>query len=118
VTDNAQTPAHREARLRTEHADRYPGCPAGEWLPASIAAAYVLGHREVLLGPARAHAERALNPKDWEFRGENRFATTDRNQRRRFTDRHVSGPYAAVTQVPGPADDDLLSDPGSADSAD
>jgi hypothetical protein len=118
VTDDAQRHAHREARLRTEHADRYPGCPAGEWLPASIAAAYVLGHREVLLGAARARAERALNPKDWEFRGENRFATNDRTQRRRFTDRHPSGPYAAVTQIPGQPDDDLPPDSGSTDSAD
>jgi hypothetical protein len=115
VTDHAQTHAHREARLRAEHADRYPGCPAGEWLPASIAAAYVLGHREVLLGPAQARAERALNPKDWEFRGENRFATADGTQRRRFSDRHISGPYAAVTQIP--ADDDLPH-PRSADSGD
>jgi hypothetical protein len=118
VTDDAQTHVHREARLRPEYADLYPGCPAGEWIAASIAAAYVLGHREVLLGSARAHAERALNPKDWEFRGENRFATADRSQRRRFTDRHPSGPYAAVTQIPGPADDDFLPDPGSVPSPD
>ena len=110
MTDHAPTPAHREARLRTEHAHRYPGCPAGEWLPASIAAAYVLGHREVLLGPAQARAERALKPEEWEFRGENRFATTDRAQRRRFTDRHTSGAYAVVTQP----DDDLPAEPGSA----
>ena len=82
MTDQAPTQAQREARLRTEHAHRYPGCPAGEWLPASIAAAYVLGHREVLLGPAQARAERALKPGEWEFRGENRFATTDLAQRR------------------------------------
>src|SRR4026209_1142582 len=66
----AAAPPPREARLRPEHAPRYPGCPAGEWLPASIAAAYVLGHREVLLGPAQARAERALHPEEWEFRGE------------------------------------------------
>ena len=89
MTDHAPTHAHREARLRAEHAHRYPGCPAGEWLPASIAAAYVLGHREVLLGPAQARAERALHPEEWEFRGESGFATTDRAQRRRFTDRHT-----------------------------
>jgi hypothetical protein len=118
VTDHAQTHVHREARLRSEHADRYPGCPANEWLPASIAAAYVLGHREVVLGPARAHAERALNPRDWEFRGENRFASADRTQRRRFTDRHPSGPYAAVTQIPGQGDEDLLPGPGSVVSPD
>jgi hypothetical protein len=109
VTDHPPTQAHREARLRTEHAQCYPGCPAGEWLPASIAAAYVLGHREVLLGPAQARAERALKPEEWEFRGENCFATTDRAQRRRFTDRHTSGAYAVVTQ----ADDALLAEPGS-----
>jgi hypothetical protein len=114
VTDHAPTQAHREARLRTEHAHRYPGCPAGEWLPASIAAAYVLGHREVLLGPAQARAERALKPEEWEFRGENRFATTDRAQRRRFTDRHTSGAYAVVTQ----ADDDLLAEPGGTGPSD
>ncbi len=118
MTDHAQTQAHREARLRAEHAERYPGCPAGEWLPASIAAAYVLGHREVLLGPAEARVERALNPKDWEFRGENPFATADRTQRRRFTDRHTSGAYAVVTQVPGQPDDDLLPGAGGLDPAD
>jgi hypothetical protein len=105
---------HREARLHAEHADRYPGCPAGEWLPASIAAAYVLGHREVLMSPAQARADRALKPEDWEFRGENQFAITDRTQRRRFTDRHTSGPYAVVTQVPGQPDDGLPADSGSA----
>jgi hypothetical protein len=108
VTEHAPTPAHREARLRPGHADRHPGCPAGEWLPASIAAAYVLAHREVLMGSAQACAERALNPENWEFRGENRFATRDRGQRRRFTDRHTSGPYAVVTQLPGQPDVDLL----------
>ena len=108
---------HREARLRAEHADRYPGCPTGEWLPASIAAAYVMGHREVQVGPAQARADRALSPEDWEFRGENSFATTDRSQRRRFTDRHPSGPYAVVTQIPGQPDDGLLPDSGSATPA-
>ena len=117
MTDDSQTHAHREARLRPEHADRYPGCPAGEWLPASIAAAYVLGHREVLLGPAKARANRALNAEDWEFRGENRFVTTDRTQRRRFSDRHAGDPYTFVTQVLGrPAD--VLPHSGSAVSAD
>ena len=109
MTDHAATQAYREARLRTEHAHRYPGCPAGEWLPASIAAAYVLGHREVLLGPAQARAERALKPEEWEFRGENRFATADPAQRRRFSDRHPSGAYAVVTQ----ADEDLSAEPGT-----
>jgi len=109
---------HREARLRAGHADRYPGCPTGEWLPASIAAAYVLGHREAQIGPAQARAERALSPQDWEFRGENRYETTDRTQRRRFTDRHTSGPYAAVTHVPGQPNDDLLPDPERAAPAD
>lgn len=114
MTDHAPTHAHREARLRTEHAHRYPGCPAGEWLPASIAAAYVLGHHEVLLGPAQARAERALHPEEWEFRGESRFPTTDRAQRRRFTDRHTSGAYAVVTQP----DDDPPAEAGSAVSSD
>jgi hypothetical protein len=116
VTDHA--PTHREARLRTEHAHHYPGCPAGEWLPASTAAAYVLGHREVLLDPVRSRAERALNPEEWEFRGENRFATSDRSQRRRFTDRHASGAYAVVTQVPGQSDGDLFVDSESTDRSD
>jgi len=109
---------HREARLRAGHADRYPGCPTGEWLPASIAAAYVLGHREVQVGPAQARAERALSSEDWEFRGENRYATTDRTQRRRFTDRHPSGQYAAVTLVPEQPNHDLLPDPERAAPAD
>ncbi|HKU62547.1 MAG TPA: hypothetical protein VJQ44_15085 [Gemmatimonadales bacterium] len=109
MTERAQ-PCHREARLRADHAQRYPGCPADEWLPASIAAAYVLGHREVLLGRAHARAQRALDPVDWEFRGENGFVQGDQTQRRRFSDRHTSGPYAAVTQVPGQADEELAGD--------
>ena len=112
MTDPAPPHAYREARLRAEHAHRYPECPAGEWLPASIAAAYVLGHREVLPDVMRARVERALNPVEWEFRGENGFATSDRAQRRRFTDRHTSGAYAVVTQLPDQPEDALLGESG------
>ena len=66
------------------------------------------------VGPSRAAAERALKAEEWEFRGENPFATTDRAQRRRFTDRHTSGAYAVVTQ----ADDALLAEPGSTGPSD
>jgi len=72
----------------------------------------------MLLDPARSRAERALNPEEWEFRGENRFATSDRSQRRRFTDRHASGAYAVVTQVPGHSDGDLFVDSESTDRSD
>ena len=91
------SPDHREARLRPEFAARYPGCPAGQWLPASTAAAYVLARREVLLGPIEARARRALDPGAWEFSGENRFGNPPRTSRRRFNDRQPSGGYAALT---------------------
>jgi hypothetical protein len=100
VTDDAAAPGLREARLRPEYAARHPGCPAGEWLPASTAAAYILAHREVLLGPDQAGADRALDPAAWEFRGEGRDRVGGRSSRRRFTDRH-SGGHLILTQLSG-----------------
>jgi len=56
----------REARLRPEFAERYPGIRAGEWVPAAILADRVLAqallrHRGTLLG-------RVLLDAHFEFR--------------------------------------------------
>lgn len=61
-------PATREARLRPEHAHRYPGVRAGRWEPAAtvadrVLAGWLLRERPITLG------ERVLLNAHFEFRG-------------------------------------------------
>lgn len=58
----------REARLRPEHAERYPGIRAGQWEPAAtladrVLAGWLLRGNDTLLGC------RVLLESDFEFRG-------------------------------------------------
>ena len=77
----------REARLRPEHAAAVPaGRPVGEWIPAATAAAYVLAHREIVLGHAAALARRVLDDDQWESRGGEPARPTPRRSRRRIGD--------------------------------
>lgn len=58
----------REARLRPEHADRYPGLRAGQWEPAATLADRVLA-RALLRGRDTALWVRVLLDEHFEFRG-------------------------------------------------
>jgi hypothetical protein len=58
----------REARLRPEHAERYPGIRAGQWEPAAtladrVLAGWLLRGKDTLLGC------RVLLESHFEFRG-------------------------------------------------
>lgn len=74
----------REARLRSEAAHRYPGIPAGEWLPASRVATDCLSvsKRE----PPRNDVAGRLADDDFEFRGGPTEAVLRRKARTRWAD--------------------------------
>jgi hypothetical protein len=57
----------REPRLRAEAAERYPGIPAAEWLPASRVATDCL--RVQRREPGFHHVAGRLPQEDFEFRG-------------------------------------------------
>ncbi len=57
----------REARLRPEHATRYPGIQAGVWESAAVLCDRVLAGG--LLRGAPGWRERMLPPEHFEFRG-------------------------------------------------
>jgi hypothetical protein len=61
----------REARLRPEFADRYPGVDPDVWYIAATLAEHLLARflREGAAG--RAPPERIMDPEHFEFRGEN-----------------------------------------------
>jgi hypothetical protein len=61
----------REARLRREFADRYPGVDPDVWYIAATLAEHLLARflREGEAG--RASPERIMDPEHFEFRGEN-----------------------------------------------
>jgi hypothetical protein len=58
----------REARLRPEHATRYPGVQAGMWESAAILCDRVLAGR--LLRGSPGWRERVLPSEHYDFRGE------------------------------------------------
>jgi hypothetical protein len=62
--------APREARLRPEFADRYPGVDPGVWYIAATLAEHLLARflREGEAG--RTPPERIMDPDHFEFRGE------------------------------------------------
>jgi hypothetical protein len=60
--------ARREARLRAEHAQHYPGLVPGQWEPAATLADRVLASR-VLRGRDLLHVGRTLADAHFEFRG-------------------------------------------------
>ena len=59
----------REARLRPEHAGRYPGIQAAVWEPAAVLCDRVLAGG-LLRGSPLGWSERVLPPEHFEFRGE------------------------------------------------
>jgi hypothetical protein len=58
----------REARLRPEHARRYPGIQAGVWEPAAELCDRVLASGLLRGAPPGWH-DRVLPPEHFEFRG-------------------------------------------------
>ena len=58
----------REARLRPEHAGRYPGIKAGVWEPAAVLCDRVLAGG-LLRGSPHGWRDRVLPPEHFEFRG-------------------------------------------------
>lgn len=58
----------REARLRPEHAARYPGIEAGVWEPAAVLCDRVIAGG--LLRGSPGWRDRVLPPEHFEFRGE------------------------------------------------
>lgn len=74
-------PSPREARLKPEFADQYPGLVPGVWHPAASIAAYLLT-RQRTLGAADplAPPARAIPTEHFEFRGGSP-ATGDRRGR-------------------------------------
>ena len=63
-------PSPREARLRSEFADRYPGVDPGVWYSAATLAEHLLARflREGEAG--RSPPERIMDPDHFEYRGE------------------------------------------------
>ena len=59
----------REARLRPEHAGRYPGIQAGVWEPAAVLCDRVLAGG-LLRGSPPGWRDRVLAPEHFEFRGQ------------------------------------------------
>jgi hypothetical protein len=59
----------REARLRPEHAARYPGIQAGVWESAAVLCDRVLA-AGLLRGAPPGWHDRVLPPEHFEFRGE------------------------------------------------
>jgi hypothetical protein len=58
----------REARLRPEHAARYPGIEAGVWQPAAVLCDRVLAGG-LLRGSPMGWRDRVLPTEHFEFRG-------------------------------------------------
>jgi hypothetical protein len=62
-------PNIRLARLRREHAERYPGLDAGVWYPAASVADYFLAWLVRHPGPDAHTRARVLDSTHFEFRG-------------------------------------------------
>ncbi len=59
----------REARLKTERAERYPFLRPGRWYTAAAAAGLVKACGPVQVEVERHARVRVLHPEDFEFRG-------------------------------------------------
>jgi hypothetical protein len=62
-------PPVREARLRPEFAERYPGVEPGVWYTAATLAEHLLGRLVRLDGAETAVPDRILDDTHFEFRG-------------------------------------------------
>ena len=62
-------PGVREARLRPEFADRYPGIEPGVWFTAATLAEHLDRRRAGEAADGAAPGPRTLSPDHFEFRG-------------------------------------------------
>ena len=76
----------REARLRPEHAHRYPGLHAGDWVSAATLADRVLAGA-LLRGRDTSLWVRLLRDEHFEFRGGGGRVVADGDERPRREDR-------------------------------
>ena len=74
-------PSMRQARLKSEYADRYPPLEAGVWIPAAVASARMLLWQTHQPG-ASGLAQRTLDPRHFDFEG---GVTEEREPRERGT---------------------------------
>lgn len=70
----------REARLKAEHADIYPGLDAAVWYPAAYVAEYLLARLAALPPGTEDPASRVLDENHFEFRGGPGAAGHDRQR--------------------------------------
>lgn len=68
MSDTGPGPADREARLRREFADLYPGIPAGEWHRAALLADMVWARRLERGEASFQLRDRVLSGEHFEFR--------------------------------------------------
>lgn len=73
--------ARREARVRPEHAHRYPGIDPGRWESAAILADRIVAARLLGGGPVAFHG-RAVSDEHFEFRGGSRAPDRPRREDR------------------------------------
>jgi hypothetical protein len=62
-------PSVREARLRPDHADRYPGIEPDVWFTAATVAEHLNRRRARGGGVEPPDGPRSLSPEHFEFRG-------------------------------------------------
>ena len=74
----------REARLKPEYADLYPGVPPDVWMPASVIGQQLLLWH--LTAPATPQGERLISEEHFEFRGGNKRVGSWINMRTRPAD--------------------------------
>jgi hypothetical protein len=68
LAPSSPSTGRREARLRPEHAARYPGIEAGVWQSAAVLCDRVRASK-LLQGSPMGWRDRALSAEDFEFRG-------------------------------------------------
>jgi hypothetical protein len=73
---------HREARLKPEFADIYPGLAADVWYPAGRVAEYFLARPDEVPSATTELSNRVLDERHFEFRGGPGDADDSPRQRR------------------------------------
>ena len=76
----------REARLKPEHADEYPGIAAGLWIPVAELASGLI--QRAYAGRREGRHTRTFDPTHFEFRGGSSEPRA-RTSRTRSTDREL-----------------------------
>lgn len=69
IGDEGASPSVREARLRPDHADLYPGIEPGVWFTAATLAEHLESRRARGAGLEPAGGPRPISSQHFEFRG-------------------------------------------------